>query len=315
MHSSSRLFPVSLMKAEFAGDLTEDVYELNPRLSADVTVRVAVTRVTDPSWEGRRTPIILLHSEFHNRRQWLTPEGRGFASRLAEKGFDVWLPEMRGHGLSPINKGWSANTLSTQSVEDWPPLQAFVAEQSGAAPLWLGLGIGGLSLSYALIHVPSMAQASAGVVFVDCATAHWRRKLRKLSVKQRWRINRSGWIDGQALNWGVEREPWSLFAELQEWRGLRKADQHPIWDQLRAIKAPSLVVGMQDKETEIRAFQGGLGGTRKDLLVVHPTADGELQGALGSEETELAILNWLANNDSSTKRLATAPETDSPLTL
>jgi pimeloyl-ACP methyl ester carboxylesterase len=313
MHSSSRLFPVSLMKAEFAGNLNEDVYELNPRVSPDITVRVAVTRVTDPAWKGRRRPIILLHSEFHNRRQWLSPEGRGVAAHLAEEGFDVWLPEMRGHGLSPVHKKWTGNTLSAIAVEDWPALQEFVAEQSGMAPLWLGLGIGGLSLSYALIHAPAMARSAAGIVLVDCATGHWHRELRRLSMTQRWSISRRGYADGQALKWGVEREPWSLFAEMQGWHGLRKKGQHPVWDQLRAIKLPSLIVGIRDDEADTRAFQGRLGGIRKDLLVIHPRADQDLEGPLGSGQTETAILEWLQHDDFVAERLLLTPGTDSPL--
>lgn len=293
MNSSSRLFPVSLMKAEFAGKLNEDVYQLNPRVSPDLTVRVTVTRVTDPAWEGRRTPIVLLHSEYHNRRQWLTPEGTGVAARLAERGYDVWLPEMRGHGLSPLNKHWSSNTLSAIALEDWPPLQSFVAEQSGMAPLWLGLGLGGLGLSYALIHMSAMHSGAAGIVLVDTATAHWHQELRNLNVKQRWSISRRGYADGQILNWGPEREPWTLFSELQQWHALRKAEQHPVWDQLRAIKVPSLVVGIRDDEADTRALQGRLGGAQKELMVVHGKPERMRAGPLGSNETELSILDWL----------------------
>lgn len=292
MHSSSRLFPVGLIRAEFAGDLNEDVYELNPQVSDDATVRVALTRVTVPAWEAPRQPIILLHGEFDNRRQWLSPEGSGFAARLAHEGFDVWLPEMRGHGLSPENKEWSTNTLSAIAVEDWPALQAFVIEQSGMAPLWVGAGLGGLSLGYALINVPAMGHGTAGVVFVDSATSHWSRRLRRLSIRQRWLVKCRGHADGQLLNWGVEREPWSLLTELQGWRDLRKTGQHPVWDQLRVIKAPSLVVGIRDEEDDARAFQGRLGSLSKNLLLDRqPRGSPGPRVVLGLAEAE--VVNWL----------------------
>lgn len=292
MHSSSRLFPVSLMRAEFAGNLNEDVYLLNPRISSDPTLRVAVTRVTDPAWEGSRRPIVLLHSEFHNRRQWLTPEGGGFAARLAQAGFDVWLPEMRGHGLSPAHDDWAANRLSAIALEDWPALQAFITEQSGTAPFWLGLGLGGLSLCYALIHAPSMT-SPPGLILVDSATRHWANQMRQLGVKKRWLISRRGYVDGQALGWGVEREPWALFNELREWQRLGRSGQHPVWDHLRAIKARSLVIGVRDLETQVRSFQGRLGGARKELLVFHANPRRPFEGPLGAGEVESGILGWL----------------------
>lgn len=295
MHSSSQLFPVSLMKADFAGSLAEDVYQLNPRISPDISVRVAVTRVTDPAWEGPRRPIILLHSEFHNRRQWLSPEGKGYAGHLARAGFDVWLPEMRGHGLSPVNKRWLTNTLSSMALEDWPALQAFVAEQAGLEPVWLGFGLGGLSLSYSFIHAPGMADA-AGLVLVDCPMGHGFPSWRKLNLKQRWLAQRRGYLDGPALNWGVEREPWALYAELRGWHRRRKTGRHPIMDQLRAIKVRSLVIAMHEDETRARAFQGRLGGVNRDLRVIRPLGDQQLAGPLACDEVEAAILEWLGGN-------------------
>lgn len=295
MLSSSQLFPVSLMRADFAGPLAEDVYQLNPGISPDISVRVAVTRVTDPAWEGPRRPVILLHSEFHNRRQWLSPEGRGFAARLAGEGFDVWLPEMRGHGLSPVNTHWSSNTLSSMALEDWPALHAFVTEQSGLAPVWLGVGVGGLSLSYSFIQVPEIGDA-AGLVLVDCPTGHWFPGLSELSLKQRWLARRRGYVDGPALNWGMEREPWALFAELREWHRRRKGGQHPIMDHLRAVKVRSLVVAAHEDGTRARALQGRLGGLSRELRVFRSPGSRQPAGPFTGDEVEVAILEWLGSS-------------------
>ena len=45
MQSSSDLFPVALMSAEFRGDLSEDVYRLKPSNSPDFSVELALTRL------------------------------------------------------------------------------------------------------------------------------------------------------------------------------------------------------------------------------------------------------------------------------
>ena len=112
MRSSSKLFPVSLMAAEMAGPFHEDVYELRPGNSSDASVSISVTRVSDPRRPRLGKPVVLVHREFGNRRFWFAPDGQGIAADLAHAGFDVWLPEMRGHGLSPRNQRWTRNTLS-----------------------------------------------------------------------------------------------------------------------------------------------------------------------------------------------------------
>lgn len=97
----SPLFPVALISAERRGDLSEDVYRLKPANSPDISVELVVTRLgmADDS-QVRGVPVILLHGSFSNRRFWYSPKGVGLGAFLARAGFDVWLPEMRGHGLS-----------------------------------------------------------------------------------------------------------------------------------------------------------------------------------------------------------------------
>ncbi|HLD64490.1 MAG TPA: alpha/beta fold hydrolase, partial [Pseudomonas sp.] len=104
MQSSSDLFPVALMSAEFRGDLSEDVYRLKPGNSPDPSVELALTRLglarSDLSvQEGPRgVPVVLVHGSFSNRRFWYSPKGLGLGPFLARAGFDVWIVEMRGHG-------------------------------------------------------------------------------------------------------------------------------------------------------------------------------------------------------------------------
>ena len=107
MQSSSNLFPVALISAERRGDLSEDVYRLKPGNSPDGTVELAVTRLgLADAPESRGIPVILLHGSFSNRRFWYSPKGIGLGAYLARQGFDVWVPEMRGHGLSKRNQDY-----------------------------------------------------------------------------------------------------------------------------------------------------------------------------------------------------------------
>ncbi|MEX5623669.1 alpha/beta fold hydrolase, partial [Pseudomonas syringae] len=101
MQSSSTLFPVALLSAERRGDLSEDVYRIKAGNSPDPSVELALTRLgLADQGQAVGVPVILLHGSFSNRRFWYSPKGVGLGAYLARAGFDVWIPEMRGHGLS-----------------------------------------------------------------------------------------------------------------------------------------------------------------------------------------------------------------------
>ena len=92
MQSSSSLFPVALISAEFRSDLSEDVYRLKPGNSSDYSVELALTRLGQAGSEhARGVPVVLLHGSFSNRRFWYSPKAIGLGPHLARCGFDVWI--------------------------------------------------------------------------------------------------------------------------------------------------------------------------------------------------------------------------------
>lgn len=272
MRSSSALFPVSLMAAELLGDLHDDAYLLNPGVSSDPGVRIAVSRITDPAWDvqrqGARLPVILLHSEFHNRHQWLGSNAQGAARQLARAGWDVWLPEMRGHGRSPRNPQWSTNQFSDFVQQDWPAVQRFVMEQAGE-PFWVGQGLSALSLAEMLIEQPELAYRIPGAVFIEPGESrrHWLQK--QLSRRDRWRLSRRHSVNGP---WGPEEEPAALLRTLfDQNRAARRGGRHPVYDRLRSVRVPSLVIS-NGNDNQVRDFTGLLGAQSRNTLLRHSAA-------------------------------------------
>ena len=143
MQSSSTLFPVALLSAERRGDLSEDVYRIKAGNSPDPSVELAVTRLglADQA-VAQGVPVILLHGSFSNRRFWYSPKGVGLGAFLARAGFDVWIPEMRGHGLSPRNRHWRHNRVADYARFDLPVIGAFIESRparrrtGSATPGW-----------------------------------------------------------------------------------------------------------------------------------------------------------------------------------
>lgn len=248
MQSSSHLFPVALISAERRGDLSEDVYRLKPGNSPDSSVQLAVTRLgmaDEPAARG--IPVVLLHGSFSNRRFWFSPKGIGLGAYLARAGFDVWIPEMRGHGLSQRNRLYSKNRVADYARYDLPAIAAFVREQSGQVPHWLGHSLGGITLAAALGGNYLGAPAVASVAFFgsQISRTYWPLKIPPVEWGGRFLLKRFAQLSGSRLKRGPEDEPIGLALESMRWHGLfgRFGDaERDWWAGLAEVNLPVLAV-------------------------------------------------------------------------
>lgn len=234
MQSSSSLFPVALMSAERRGDLVEDVYRLKPGNSPDATVELAVTRLglADQS-EVRGTPVILLHGSFSNRRFWYSPKGLGLGPYLVRAGFDVWIAEMRGHGLSARNANYRANRVADYARYDLPAIGAFVKELSGQVPHWLGHSLGGTTLAAALggEYLGQDDAASVALFGSQVSRYYWPLKIPPVQWTGRLLLRPFEHISGARFERGPEDEPIGIALESMRWHGLfgRFGDRDSNW--------------------------------------------------------------------------------------
>lgn len=251
MHSSSELFPVALMSAEFRNDLTEDVYRLKPGNSPDATVELALTRLGRPGHEAARgVPVILLHGSFSNRRFWYSPKAIGLGAHLARAGFDVWIAEMRGHGLSPRNQQYKGNRVSDYARYDLPAIGAFVREQTRQAAHWIGHSLGGTTLTAALggQYLDEQHVASVALFGSQISRVYWPLKVPPVEWGGRLLLKRFAHISGSRLKRGPEDEPIGLVLESMRWHGLfgRFGDSDSDWwAGLAEVKVPVLAVSAE----------------------------------------------------------------------
>lgn len=251
MQSSSELFPVALMSAEFRNDLAEDVYRLKPGNSPDTTVELALTRLGRPGYEGARgVPVILLHGSFSNRRFWYSPKAIGLGAHLARAGFDVWIAEMRGHGLSPRNRHYKDNSVSDYARYDLPAIGAFVREQTSQAAHWIGHSLGGTTLAAALggQYLHEQHVASVALFGSQISRVYWPLKVPPVAWGGRLLLKPFAHISGSRLKRGPEDEPIGLVLESMRWHGLfgRFGDKNgDWWAGLAEVKVPVLAVSAE----------------------------------------------------------------------
>jgi pimeloyl-ACP methyl ester carboxylesterase len=276
MQSSSNLFPVALISAERRGDLSEDVYRLKPGNSPDGTVELAVTRLglADVA-QTRGTPVILLHGSFSNRRFWYSPKGIGLGAYLARQGFDVWIPEMRGHGLSKRNHDYVKNRIADYARYDLPAIGAFVREQSAQIPHWIGHSLGGITLAAALGGQFLGAPAVASVALFGCQVSrtHWPLKITPVEWGGRFILKRLAQLSGPRFKRGPEDEPAGVMIEAMRWNGLfgRFGDrERDWWKGLADVDVPLLAVSavgdQQDPDWACRKLFEQVGAEHRQYL-------------------------------------------------
>lgn len=276
MQSSSQLFPVVLFSAELRADLSEDVYLLKPGNSPDTSVELALTRLGRAGHEGARgVPVVMLHGSFSNRRFWYSPRGLGAGAYLARQGFDVWLAEMRGHGLSPRNRHYPRNRLSDYVRYDLPAIAAFVIEQSGQRPHWVGHSLGGTTLAAALGggYLDDAQVASLALFGSQVSRQYWPLKVPPVEWALRALLGRFQHISGARLKRGPEDEPVGLVQEALRIHGLfgRFGDhERDWWAGLAAVQAPLLVVAgggdQQDPEWACRKLYEQFGSPQRSYV-------------------------------------------------
>lgn len=116
----------------------------------DDNTRLAISRIKSRNSDRLPFPVILIHGSYSTRSFWISPKGIGMGVYLADQGFDVWIPELRGHGLSPKGETFSRITAEDQIRYDLPAIQDAVFTITGTPAFWIGHSFGGLFILAAL---------------------------------------------------------------------------------------------------------------------------------------------------------------------
>jgi len=123
---------------------------------------IAVTRYGKPGRKKRGVPVVLVHGLGQNRYTWHCTRLH-FPAFLVDKGFDVFVPELRGHGLSRAAGSFHPSGFTEYVYKDMPAIFEWVRKATGGKKMFFcGHSLGG-TIGYALD--PKEHEHLKGMVF------------------------------------------------------------------------------------------------------------------------------------------------------
>ncbi len=120
------------------------------------------------SKNDRGTPVFMLHGAVENGTIFYSRTGKGLASYLARNGYDVFVADLRGHGLSAPGITRESGFGQTEHImEDITVFVEKIIELRGFAPqVWAAHSWGGVFMTAHLARVPRHRElVQAGVYF------------------------------------------------------------------------------------------------------------------------------------------------------
>lgn len=237
------------------------------------------------AYRDGRGAVLLVHGAFSGHGVWTrdVPPGGGLAHFLLERGFDVWLGDLRHHGDSdrePKPRTWR--------FEDWilrdaPALIERVKEESGFAPLaWVGHSAGGVVGLCWLARGDSAAPPLEAVVTFGAPGPKRMGPIRwGLAATSIGLARALGRFPARALGFGSEDEAAEILAEWMGWNvggAWLGRDGFDYFAALRGVQAPFLSVAGE-----------------RDALFAPPAACNEVVEQVGSRRKELLVYPGLSH--------------------
>jgi pimeloyl-ACP methyl ester carboxylesterase len=173
------------------------------------------------------SPVLMVHGAVANARTFYSEQGKGLAPWLAEQGYDVYVLDLRGRGLSEPAINGAAEYGQTEAIcEDIPAALAEIAVRRGAGTK-VGLvahSWGGVLISAMLARYPELGgRIAASVYFASKRSIHefnWRRVVEIDLVWNRLATmfaKGKGYLPARDLRIGADNETRKSLRQSQEW--------------------------------------------------------------------------------------------------
>lgn len=266
---------------------------------------------------SRHTTVVLLHDLFSDGSVFFR-DTHALAPRLVQEGFDVWVPDLRGHGRSfpPMSPG-DDHGFHLAVIEDLGTIMGELRDMVPDKRLFLlGHGTGGLLWLSFMARWPIVRDLISGLVLVGAGTMREPSRPFAWTVRTGWQAGwlarRRGLVPGSPLGRGEATETTRFFGDV---RGILSSgtwvdpvDSMDYAARLREIPAwPPTLLLAADADAPwpgpqaARALQSAL-PPHDGRLYRFPAESGvrllgpdsALTGGRGVAEVGSLVLDWLA---------------------
>lgn len=216
--------------------------------------KIALTRIKPNNVSVDYIPLILIHGNYSNRHFWLSKKGIGMAKFFSDQGYDVWIPEFRGHGLSPKPIKFSSIDAEQQIRFDLPAIQKYIDKKTNKKAFWIGHSYGGLKILASLSANWMDPKKILGISTLGSQITHGYPLLKfpPIALLLKIVLKSIGHLPSPLLGFGPEKEPAGTFIEYINWKSLfskwSDSDAYCYWDGFDKISMPCLIIsGAGDK--------------------------------------------------------------------
>ena len=239
-------------------------------------VEIAVTRLGAGQPTGE--PVVLVHGTFCARSFWISDKGIGLGPFLRKRGYDVWIPEMRGHGLSPRDGRFRSWTAEDQMRFDLPAVEQLVQSERGGRAHWVGHSWGGAAILGAVgggwLDESRMQSAVVLGANMTEGDAWLKRPLPRAAA---WfLLTLIGRVPARLFNLGPESESRGYMLDFFRWKGPQARwtthDGRDYWDGIRRAATPLLTFAAANDEMDpvpgCRFMFDAYGGQEKQWVLL-----------------------------------------------
>ncbi|MBA56252.1 MAG: esterase [Pseudomonadales bacterium] len=170
--------------------------------------------------------VLLLHGLLEDGTIFYSRDGRGLAHYLAARGFDTYIPDLRGKGRSwPPVSGWATYRVGDAVNQDIPAILNTIQSVKGSAPVfWITHAWGGVLASSYLARYPEARSSLNGLInFGSHRVAVNRSLARYIWLDGLWGwlarlvAKFKGFIPGRGLKIGSENEFLGIQQDSSNW--------------------------------------------------------------------------------------------------
>jgi len=215
-------------------------------IDTDDHTRLAVSRIKPRGGQSSSIPVILVHGSYAMRSFWVSDKGVGLGVYLADQGFDVWIPELRGHGLSPKGASFAQITAEDQIRYDLPAISDAVFAMTQTPAFWIGHSFGGLFILAALSSEWLNQDMIRGIITFGSQISYGDGylKIPPVAWTLSFLLRIMGNFPAPKFGLGPEKEAAGTMLETIRWKKLfgewTDSEGASYWDGLDRIKIPVL---------------------------------------------------------------------------